>query len=71
MYLVFRCNCGRATYTKEGVSQKKCVCGRILKVKDRKILQKAQDAETASEIVRNLQEEKYGGGYITTADKIR
>ena len=70
MYLVFRCNCGRANYAREGVSQKKCVCGKTLKVKERKILQKAEDAQTASEIVRNLQEEKYGSGYLTTADKI-
>ena len=71
MYLIFRCNCGRAVYAKEGVSQKKCVCGKILKVKSRRILHKAQDAQTASEMVRELQEEKYGSGYFTTADKLR
>jgi hypothetical protein len=71
MYLVFRCNCGRAVYTKEGVSQKKCVCGKTLKVKGRRILHRVEDAQTASEMVRKLQEEKYGGGYFTTADKIR
>lgn len=71
MYLVFRCNCGRAVYAREGVSQKRCVCGKILKVKGRKILHKAEDAQSASEMVRKLQEEKYGSGYLTTADKIR
>ncbi len=40
-------------------------------MKDRKILKKAPDAETAAEMVRKLQEEKYGGGVFTTADKIR
>ncbi len=71
MYLIFRCSCGRATYAKKGVKQKKCVCGRTFKVKDRKILKKALDAETAAEMVRELQEEKYGGVVFTTADKIR
>jgi predicted house-cleaning NTP pyrophosphatase (Maf/HAM1 superfamily) len=71
MYLIFRCNCGRAIYAKEGAKQKTCVCGRTWKVKDRKILKKAPDAETAAEMVRKLQEEKYGGGIFTTADKIR
>ena len=71
MYLVFRCDCGRAVYTKEGVSKKECVCGKNLKVKSRRILHKVEDAQTASEMVRKLQEEKYGGGYFTTADKVR
>jgi hypothetical protein len=71
MYLIFRCNCGRANYAKEGVKQKKCVCGKTFKVKDKRILKRAPDAETAARIVRELQEEKYGGGVFTTADKIR
>lgn len=71
MYLIFRCDCGRATYAKEGASQKECACGKRIKVKSRRILQKAEDAQTAAEIVRKLQEEKYGGGIFTTADKIR
>ncbi|MEN6592402.1 MAG: DUF1922 domain-containing protein [Methanobacterium sp.] len=71
MYLIFRCNCGRAIYAKEGAKQKTCICGKTWKVKDRKILKKAPDAETAAEMVRKLQEEKYGGGVFTTADKIR
>ena len=70
MYLVFRCNCGRALYTKKGVAQKKCVCGKTLKVKSRKILHQTPDAQEASEMVRKLQEEKYGDGYFTTANKI-
>ena len=71
MYLVFRCDCGRATYAREGASQKECACGKKLKVKSRRILYRVVDAQTASEMVRKLQEEKYGGGYFTTADKIR
>ncbi len=70
MYLVFRCNCGRAGYAKEGVIRKKCVCGEILKIKDRKILHRTENFQSASDIVRKLQEEKYGPGYLITADKI-
>ncbi len=71
MYLVFRCDCGRALYAKESVTRKNCVCGKTLKIKDRRILHKTEDAQTASEVIRKLQEEKYGCGYLTTADKIR
>ncbi len=70
MYLVFRCDCGRATYAKEGTKQKKCVCGKNLKVKERRIIIKTEDAQRASEKVQELQEEKYGGAIFTTADKI-
>lgn len=70
MYLIFRCDCGRAMYSKESVKQKKCVCGKILKVKSRRIIAKTDDVTAASEKVRDLQEEKYGGLYFTTADKI-
>lgn len=70
MYLIFRCDCGRATYAKEGVSQKKCPCGKNIKVKSRRIIKKTEDVQTASEIIRELQEEKYGNAFFTTADKI-
>ncbi|MBI5679796.1 MAG: DUF1922 domain-containing protein [Methanobacterium sp.] len=70
MYLIFRCDCGRAMYAKEGIMQKKCVCGKILKVKSRRIIAKAEDAQLASQKVRDLQEEKYGGAFFTTANKI-
>jgi predicted kinase len=71
MYLIFRCSCGRATYAKEGVQHKTCVCGKTFKVRDKRILKRAPDADTAAQMVRELQEEKYGGGIFTTADKIR
>ncbi|HSQ01958.1 MAG TPA: DUF1922 domain-containing protein [Methanobacterium sp.] len=70
MYLIFRCDCGRAVYSKEGVASKKCVCGKSLKVKGRRIIAKVEEAEQASDMVRELQEEKYGIAYFTTADKI-
>lgn len=70
MYIIFRCDCGRAMYSKEGVKQKKCVCGKTFKVKSRKIIAKTEDVGLASKKVQELQEEKYGGAYFTTADKI-
>lgn len=70
MYLIFRCDCGRAMYSKEGVNQKRCVCGKTFKLKSRRIVANAEDALLASKKVRELQEEKYGGAYFTTADKI-
>jgi hypothetical protein len=70
MYLIFRCDCGRAIYAKEGVSRRKCVCGKNLKVKERRIIAKTDESRNAAEMVQKLQEEKYGGAYITTADKI-
>lgn len=49
MYLIFRCDCGRAVYAKEGVNVKKCVCGKNLKVAQRRIIAKTEDHQTASE----------------------
>ena len=57
-------------YSKEEVARKKCVCGKNLKVKERRILAKTDNAESASEMVRKFQEEKYGGLQFTTADRI-
>ncbi|AEG19080.1 MAG: DUF1922 domain-containing protein [Methanobacterium paludis] len=70
MYLIFRCDCGRTMYSKEEVARKKCVCGKNLKVKERRILAKTDNAESASQMVRKFQEEKYGGLQFTTADRI-
>jgi hypothetical protein len=70
MYIVFRCDCGRAVYSKQGTATKKCVCGKTLKVKERRILAITEEAEQASAKVRELQEEKYGGAVFTTADKV-
>ncbi|MBM4241725.1 MAG: DUF1922 domain-containing protein [Euryarchaeota archaeon] len=70
MYIIFRCDCGRAIYTRKGVSKKKCPCGKTINVKTRRIISKTDDLKTASQIVRELQEEKYGGLRFTTADKI-
>ena len=61
MYFIFRCDCGRVLYAKEGVATRKCVCGKSLKVKERRIFKKVETAEDASETVREMQEEIYGG----------
>jgi uncharacterized glyoxalase superfamily protein PhnB len=57
-------------YSKKGVATRKCVCGKTIKVKDRRILAIVEEAVQASDMVRELQEEKYGGAYFTTADKV-
>jgi hypothetical protein len=49
MYLIFRCDCGRAVYSKEGVASKKCVCGKNLKIKERRIISMVEEAEQASD----------------------
>lgn len=60
MYLIFRCDCGRALYAKEGVATRKCVCGKTLKVKSRRIFQRVATREEASEAVQQMQNEIYG-----------
>ena len=70
MYLIFRCDCGRVLYAKEGVATRKCVCGKSLKVKIRRIFQKVETVEEASNAVREMQEEIYGGTGFKTADKL-
>lgn len=69
MYIIFRCDCGRVNYSKKGFKTRKCVCGKKLKVKDRRIMGEAQTHQEASEMVRKLQEEIHGGAIFTTADK--
>lgn len=60
MYLIFRCDCGRVLYAKEGVATRKCVCGKTLKVKSRRIFKKVASHEEASEAVQEMQNEIYG-----------
>jgi transcription elongation factor Elf1 len=70
MYLIFRCDCGRVLYAKKGVATRKCVCGKSIKVKIRRIFRKVETAEEASDAVREMQEEIYGGTGFQTADKL-
>ena len=56
MYLIFRCDCGRALYAKEGIATRRCVCGKTLKVKSRRIFQKVDSREDASLAVQKMQD---------------
>ena len=60
MYLIFRCDCGRVLYAKKGVATRKCVCGKTLKVKSRRIFKKVATREAASRAVQQMQDEIYG-----------
>jgi len=60
MYLIFRCDCGRVLYAKKGVATRKCVCGKTLKVKQRRIFKKVATREEASLAVQQMQDEIYG-----------
>ena len=69
MYLIFRCDCGRVLYAKEGVATRKCVCGKTLKVKGRRIFKKVETREEASYAVQKMQDEIYGNtGFIQASD---
>ena len=52
MYLIFRCDCGRAVYSKKGIATRKCVCGKTIKVKERRIIATVEEAIQASDMVR-------------------
>lgn len=60
MYLIFRCDCGRVLYSKQGVATRKCVCGKTLKIKERRIFKKVNTREEATLAVQKMQDEIYG-----------
>ena len=69
MYLIFRCDCGRVLYAKEGVATRKCVCGKTIKVKGRRIFKRVNTREEASYAVQEMQDEIYGNtGFILASD---
>ncbi len=69
MYFIFRCDCGRVLYAKEGVATRKCVCGKTIKVKGRRIFKKVNTREEASYAVQKMQDEIYGNtGFILASD---
>jgi len=47
-------------YAKKGVATRKCVCGKTLKVKQRRIFKKVATREEASLAVQQMQDEIYG-----------
>ncbi|MBR5503941.1 MAG: DUF1922 domain-containing protein [Methanobrevibacter sp.] len=71
MYVIFRCDCGRVLYAKQGVKTRKCTCGKTIKVKSRRILQKVETANDASLAVQKMQEEIYGGSMFKTAEEFK
>jgi histone acetyltransferase (RNA polymerase elongator complex component) len=71
MYLIFRCDCGRVLYAKKGVATRKCTCGKTIKVKSRRILQRVETAEDATYAVQKMQEEIYGGSMFSTAEEFK
>ena len=71
MYLIFRCDCGRVLYAKKGVATRKCTCGKTIKVKSRRILQKVETAQDASYAVQKMQEEIYGDTMFRTAEEVK
>ena len=69
MYFIFRCDCGRALYAKEGVDTRKCVCGKTIKVKSRRIFEKVATREEASLAVQEMQDKIYGNtGFMKASD---
>ncbi len=69
MYFIFRCDCGRVLYAKEGVATRKCVCGKTIKVKGRRIFKRVNTREEASYAVQEMQDEIYGNtGFILASD---
>ena len=71
MYFIFRCDCGRALYAKEGVATRKCVCGKTLKVKSRRIFKKVATREEASEAVQEMQDKIYGNTGFMKASELK
>ena len=55
----------------KGVATRKCTCGKTIKVKSRRILQKVETAEDATYAVQKMQEEIYGGSMFSTADEYK
>ena len=70
MYLIFRCDCGRVLYAK-GVATRKCTCGKTIKVKSRRILQKVETAQDATYVVQKMQEQIYGDTTFKTAEEVK
>lgn len=71
MYYIIRCDCGRVLYAKEGVATRKCVCGKTLKVKQRRIFKTVETNEEASKAVQEMQAEIYENTDFQTADKVK
>ncbi|RAP53103.1 MAG: hypothetical protein BZ138_01875 [Methanosphaera sp. rholeuAM270] len=69
-YLIYRCDCGRVLYSKEGTKTRKCTCGKTLNVRKRRILKVADSIDSAIQAVQDMQEEIYGASVFRTADEL-
>lgn len=69
-YLIYRCDCGRALYSKDTSKTRKCVCGKTLNVKKRRILKIADNVNDAILEVQQMQEQIHGGSIFKTADEL-
>ena len=71
MYLVFRCDCGRVLYANEEYDTKKCSkCGKVLKIKNRRVLGKTENMDDARVFVQELQDTLYHNTDFITANKL-
>ena len=68
MYLVFRCDCGRVLVAREEQKTRKCPCGKVVKVKGRRLLCKVEDIREVPIVVQELQSEIYNNTGFVTAD---
>jgi len=57
-------------YAKEGVATRKCVCGKTLKVKQRRIFKKVATRKDASYAVQQMQDEIYGNTDFKRASEL-
>ena len=72
MYLVFRCDCGRVLYCSDRYKSHKCgVCGKVLKVKSRRVLHRTMDVDVARLCVSELQDELFHNTGFVSADKLK
>lgn len=56
-------------YMQKKASTRKCVCGKTIKVKGRRIFKKVNTREEASYAVQEMQDEIYGNtGFILASD---
>lgn len=72
MYIIFRCDCGRILYTKHYKKTKKCPqCNRTLQIKNRRILKKTENINTAIQYTQQEQNRIYHNTGFTTANNIK
>jgi hypothetical protein len=68
---VFRCDCGRVLVAREEQKTRKCPCGKIIKIKSRRILCKVEDSKNVPYVVQSLQDSIYNNSSFVTANNIQ